>query len=782
MKIVKTKAIVKKLQKELKKVKALKDSMEKLSDDELKGLTESFRLRYEQGESLDKILPEAFAAMCEADKRILGMYPFDVQILAGIALHQGYLAEMNTGEGKTLTATLPMYLNGLTRKGAILVTNNEYLALRDAEEMGPAYEFMGLTIKAGVKRDEAERFENEEKKEIYGADIVYTTHSALGFDYLINNLVKSKEDRFLRPFNYIIIDEADSVLLDSASTPLVISGSPRVQSNLYESADFFVRTLKENEDYEVEEKNVWFTDKGLTYAEEYFGIDNIFNPKYFEIYRHLVLALRAHKIIEKGTEYMISESGEVALIDASSGRMLNGVKLRGGQHQALECKEQVEITQENRSMASITYQNFFSMFPKMSGMSGTIYDAKDELFEVYKKEVVVIPTNNPIKRVDCPDWYFSDSSKQFEAVIRLAVKKHETGQPVLIVTTMISDTEIISHLLVKEGIPHSVLNANNAFWEADIIKEAGQLGAMTVATSMAGRGTDIKLGPGVKELGGLAVIGVGRMLNIRDERQARGRAGRQGDPGYSRFIVSLEDDIVEKGTDPEKLKKYIDGKKRISDWRIKRIVNNAQRTNEEMGSINRKTSKDYDLVLQLERKLIYDTRDMLLDGGTLENEKIKSIAEENIDVFLKENKNISLSDLNRYLLDNVSYRMEKDTKYVNLRNKNEVKAYVVGRVEKSLQEKRDAIASENGMNDFIRVSALSAIDEAWIEQVDYLQQLQSAVSGRSSAQRNLMYEYHGEALESFRKMENRIKQNIIRNILLSEVSMDKKNRLHIILP
>ena len=782
MKIVKTKAIVKKLQRELKKVKALKDSMEKLSDDELKGLTESFRLRYEQGESLDKILPEAFAAMCEADKRILGMYPFDVQILAGIALHQGYLAEMNTGEGKTLTATLPMYLNGLTRKGAILVTNNEYLALRDAEEMGPAYEFMGLTIKAGVKRDEAERFENEEKKEIYGADIVYTTHSALGFDYLINNLVKSKEDRFLRPFNYIIIDEADSVLLDSASTPLVISGSPRVQSNLYESADFFVRTLKEDEDYEVEEKNVWFTDKGLTYAEEYFGIDNIFNPKYFEIYRHLVLALRAHKILEKGTEYMISESGEVALIDASSGRMLNGVKLRGGQHQALECKEQVEITQENRSMASITYQNFFSMFPKMSGMSGTIYDAKDELFEVYKKEVVVIPTNNPIKRVDCPDWYFSDSSKQFEAVIRLAVKKHETGQPVLIVTTMISDTEIISHLLVKEGIPHSVLNANNAFWEADIIKEAGQLGAMTVATSMAGRGTDIKLGPGVKELGGLAVIGVGRMLNIRDERQARGRAGRQGDPGYSRFIVSLEDDIVEKGTDPEKLKKYIDGKKKISDWRVKRIVNNAQRTNEEMGSINRKTSKDYDLVLQLERKLIYDTRDMLLDGGTLENEKIKSIAEENIDVFLKENKNISLSDLNRYLLDNVSYRMEKDTKYVNLRNKNEVKAYVVGRVEKSLQEKRDAIASENGMNDFIRVSALSAIDEAWIEQVDYLQQLQSAVSGRSSAQRNLMYEYHGEALESFRKMENRIKQNIIRNILLSEVSMDKKNRLHIILP
>lgn len=779
---MKTKRTVKKLRRELNKVKAYKEKMEQLSDEELSGLTEQFKQRYQSGESLDKILPEAFAAMCEADKRVLGMYPFDVQIIAGIALHQGYLAEMNTGEGKTLTATLPMYLNGLTGKGAILVTNNEYLALRDTEEMGPAYKFMGLTIKAGVKREEDDRFENNEKKEIYAADIVYTTHSALGFDYLINNLVKSAEDRFLRPFNYIIIDEADSVLLDSASTPLVISGAPRVQSNLYDSADFFVRTLKEDVDYEVEEKNVWFTEKGLAYAEQYFRIDNIFNPEYFEIYRHLVLALRAHKIIEKGTEYMISEAGEVALIDASSGRMLNGVKLRGGQHQAIECKEHVKITQENRSMASITYQNFFSMFPKMSGMSGTIYDAKDELYEVYGKQVVVIPPNKPIQRIDCPDWYFSDSSKQFEAAIKLAVKKHETGQPVLIVTTMISDTEIISHLLVERGIPHSVLNANNAFWEAEIIKEAGQMGAMTVATSMAGRGTDIKLGKGVKELGGLAVIGVGRMLNVRDERQARGRAGRQGDPGYSRFIVSLEDDIVEKGADTEKLKKYIDGKKKISDRRVKKIVNNAQKINEEVGSTNRKTSKDYDIVLQLERKLMYDTRDMLLDGGTVQEEKLLEIAEENIEGFLKENKVLDASEINRYLLDNISYTMEKEVSYLNLRNRSRVKAYMMQRVQKSLEEKRGTIKSEKGMNDFVRVAALSAIDDAWIEQVDYLQQLQPAVSGRSSAQRNLMFEYQAEALESFRKMENTIKRNIIRNVLLSEVSFDSKNRLHIILP
>ncbi|SFH97462.1 preprotein translocase subunit SecA [Pseudobutyrivibrio sp. OR37] len=782
MKIVKTKRTVKKLIKELNKVKAYKSGMEGLSDEMLKDLTESFRKRYEGGESLDSILPEAFAAMCEADKRVLGMYPFDVQILAGIALHRGYLAEMNTGEGKTLTATLPMYLNGLTKKGAILVTNNEYLALRDAEEMGPAYEFMGLSVRAGVKQDESERFENSEKKEIYSADIVYTTHSALGFDYLINNLVKSSQERFLRPFNYIIIDEADSVLLDSASTPLVISGAPRVQSNLYESADFFVRTLRENEDYEVEEKNVWFTEKGLAYAEQYFGIDNIFSTENFEIYRHLVLALRAHKIIEKGTEYMITESGEIALIDASSGRVLNGVKLRGGQHQAIECKEHLKITQENRSMASITYQNFFSMFPKMSGMSGTIYDAKDELYEVYGKEVVVIPTNHPIKRVDCPDWYFSDSSKQFEAAIKLAVKKHDSGQPVLIVTTMISDTEIISHMLVEEGIPHSVLNANNAFWEANIIKEAGQLGAMTVATSMAGRGTDIKLGPGVKALGGLAVIGVGRMLNVRDERQARGRAGRQGDPGYSRFIVSLEDDIVEKGADTEKLKKYIDGEKRISDRRVKHIVNNAQKINEEMGSLSRKTAKDYDIVLQLERQLMYDTRDMLLDGGTVEKSRILKIAEENVDNFLAEHRKLQLWELNRFLLDNISYKLDRDVHYLDLRSRGKVKDYIMNRVEQSLAEKRQAVNSENTMNDFVRVSALSAIDSAWIEQVDYLQQLQPAVSGRSSAQRNLMFEYQAEALESFRKMEKTIKRNIIRNILLSEVRMDNKNKLKIILP
>lgn len=757
--------------------------MANLTDEELSGQTELFRQRLEAGAKLDSLLPEAFAAMCEADKRILGMFPFDVQIMAGIALHRGYLAEMNTGEGKTLTATLPLYLNALEKKSSILVTNNEYLALRDSQEMGPAYEFMGLTVAAGVKRDQDEKFDNDEKKEIYNADIVYTTHSALGFDYLINNLVKSAKDRFLRDFNYVIVDEADSVMLDSASTPLVISGAPRVQSNLYEMADFFIRTLTEDVDYEVEEKNVWFTEDGLSYAEKYFGIDNIFSPQHFELYRHLVLALRANIVFSKGEEYMISEEGEVCLIDRSSGRMLKGVKLRGGQHQALECKEKVEISQENRSMASITYQNFFCMFPKLSGMSGTISSSREELLDVYGKEVVSIPTNHPMKRKDLPDLYFSDSQKQFKAAIDLALDKHRRGQPVLFVTTMISDTEIISKLLVEHQIPHSVLNANNAFWEADIIKEAGQYGAVTVATSMAGRGTDIKLGEGVKELGGLAVIGVGRMLNVRDELQARGRAGRQGDPGYSRFLVSLEDDIVTQNTNPEKMQDYIDGKKKISSLKIKKIVNGAQRISEEMKVNARKTAKDYDIVLQLERALMYDTRNKLLDGNSIEFWRICDLVEETVKEQLLCKKTISREEFNRYVLDNISYRIQENSKTLDLRNKKAISEYILGVAKESYAHQYSRLQEDSTrMNDFVRIAALKAIDEAWIEQVDYLQQLKAAVSGRNTAQRNPLYEYHTEALESFRRMEKDIKKNIIRNVMLSEVSVDKKKKVHVILP
>ena len=772
---------LRKLNKILRQVKSFKSVMRERSDEELSHLTVEFKDRLRDGESLDDILPEAFAAICEADRRILGMFPFDAQVLGGIALHQGYLAEMNTGEGKTLVATMPLYLNALTEKSTILVTTNEYLALRDAEEMGQVYRFMGLTVAAGVQEKAEERFTNEEKKKIYAADIVYTTHGVLGFDYLLNNLVTSAEDRFLRELYYVIIDEADSVLLDSAQTPLVISGSPRVQSNLYELADFFVATLIEGRDYEKEEKKVWLTEEGIAYAERFFQIDNFYGEKYFEINRHVILALRAHVLFEIEKDYMISKDQELQLLDGGSGRMMQGVKLRGGQHQAIEMKEKLKVSQENRSVASITYQNLFLLFPKMAGMSGTISDAREELLDVYGEKVIVIPPNRPVQRKDLPDFYFKNAEEQFEQAIERAVAVHRTGQPVLIVVTTIGETELISALLMERKIPHSVLNANNAFWEADMIKVAGQMNAVTVATAMAGRGTDIKLGEGVRELGGLAVIGIGRMANTRQERQARGRAGRQGDPGSSRFFVSLEDEVVNRNGS-KKIEKYIEGKRHVGKHKVKKLIDGSQTVGEEFAVMSRRQAMDYDEVLQRQRTLIYATRDALLDGETLEKEKIIEIAETNIRHFLASQKLLDIHTVSRYILDNISYRLDHEPVDLSKKPKEAALAYLMKRVREALEEQERKLGSEEVMNDFMRVATLRAIDDAWVEQVDFLQQLQSAVSGRSFAQRNPLFEYRKEALESFNKMKDTILKNIVRNILLSNVYVDEEGELRILFP
>lgn len=753
---------------------------EKLTDEELAGKTEEFKGRLRAGENLDSLLPEAFAVIAEADRRILGKYPYDSQIRGGIALHKGYLAEMNTGEGKTLVATLPLYLNALTGRSTILVTTNEYLALRDAEEMGEVFRFLKLTCAAGVKEHSSEHFTNEEKKEIYAHDIVYTTHSVLGFDFLLNNLVTKSKDRFMREFYYCIIDEADSVLLDAATTPLVISGSPRVQSNLYELADFFVCTLTEDVDYVSQEKKCWLTNEGIKKAETFFYIDNFYDEQYFEINRHVNFALRAHTLFEKEKEYMISSQNEIVLIDSASGRMMPGVKLRGGQHQALEAKEHLKITQENRSVACITYQNLFMLFPKISGMSGTIKDATREVYEVYGLNVLQIPPHKEVARIDYPDLFYADETSQFVAAIDEALKIHETGQPVLIVVSTIGDTELVSEILVGENIPHSVLNANNAFWEADIIKEAGQLNAVTVATSMAGRGTDIKLGEGVKELGGLAVIGIGRMINVRQERQARGRAGRQGDPGLSKFFLSLDDDIV-KESSIKNLDKIKEDKK-VKPARLKKLINNSQKTKEELAVTSRQRATDYDKVLQTQRSLIYATRNKLLDGGSVAKEEIFRIARKNIDDYIDNELKLNYEGVNRFILDNISYHVDDSLKSVNLRRRRQVKQYLMSRVEGEYNEQYSHINDQAGMNDFIRVAALTAIDEAWVEQVDYLQQLQSAVSGRATAQRNLLFEYQKDAYESFKKMENTVLRNIMRNVLLSEVYVDEKYDLRMILP
>lgn len=758
----------------LGKVKEECKKVKELSDYELKNKTNEFKRRLAEGETTDDLLPEAFAVCCEADYRVLGMFPYDVQILGGIALHLCYLCEMNTGEGKTLTATMPMYLNGLTGKSSILVTANEYLAIRDAEEMGQVYKFLGLSVKAGVKRDTNEKLDNDSKKDVYNADIVYTTHGALGFDYLLNNLVQSKEDRFMRDFYYVIIDEADSVLLDSASMPLVISGSPRVQSNLYGITDFFVTTLVEDVHYEIEDKKVWLTNKGIEYVQRYFRIENLYSEENYDILRHVVLALRAHFLLEKDTDYVVTDKGEIVLLDKSTGRKMNGMKLRGGSHQAIEEKEHLKLSQEQRSVASITYQNLFNLFPKMSGMSGTIADGKDELLEVYHKQVVVIPPNKPLARIDLPDQYFKTSEEQFDAVIKETVKRHKTGQPVLLIASLISDTEMLSKLLVQENIEHSVLNANNAFWEAEIIKEAGQKNVVTVATSMAGRGTDIHLGPGVKELGGLCVLGIGRMSNTRDERQARGRAGRQGEPGVSIFYTSLEDDVCEiLGEDF--LDKYVEKDKYISKRRIKKLVNKSQKIKEESSVFQRKNSVDYDSVMQRQKTIMYKTRNDLLDGMNLDEGVLKQIYVNNINEFAKDHKKMDDKTMYRYILDNLSYRLKELS--VSSANKKE---YLKQYADMAFKDKKQVLG--NRFSEYCRLCTLKALDDGWIEEVDYLQQLQAAISGRSTAQRNLLYEYQREARLSFRDMEKSIKKAMIRNILLGEVSFGKDNEMIILYP
>ena len=766
--------IDKKLHFLLGKVKEECKKVKELSDYELKNKTLEFKERLHNGETTDDLLPEAFAVCCEADYRVLGMFPYDVQILGGIALHLCYLCEMNTGEGKTLTATMPLYLNGLTGKSSILVTANEYLAIRDAEEMGQVYKFLGLSVEAGVKRDTNEKLDNDSKKDVYNADIVYTTHGSLGFDYLLNNLVHSKEDCFMRDFYFVIIDEADSVLLDSASMPLVISGSPRVQSNLYGITDFFVKTLVEDVHYEIEDKKVWLTKEGVEYVQRYFRIENLYGEENYDVLRHAVLALRAHFLLEKDTDYVVTDKGEVVLLDKSTGRKMTGMKLRGGSHQAIEEKEHVELSDEQRSVASITYQNLFNLFPKMSGMSGTIKDGKDELLEVYHKQVVVIPPNKPLARIDLPDQYFKTSEEQFDAVIKETVKRHSTGQPVLLIASLISDTEMLSKLLVQENIEHSVLNANNAFWEAEIIKEAGQKNVVTVATSMAGRGTDIRLGPGVKELGGLCVLGVGRMNNTRDERQARGRAGRQGEPGISMFYVSLEDDVCEiLGEDF--LDKYIEKDKYISKRRIKKLVNKSQKIKEESSVFQRKNSVDYDSVMQRQKTIMYKTRNDLLDGMSLDENVLKQIYVNNINEFAKDHKKMDDKTMYRYILDNLTYRLKELS--VSSANKKE---YLKQYADMAFKDKKQLLG--NRFSEYCRLCTLKALDDGWIEEVDYLQQLQAAISGRSTAQRNLLYEYQREARLSFRDMEKSIKKAMIRNILLGEVSFGKDNEMIILYP
>lgn len=770
---------LRRLRKKLAKINALEESMSRLSDEELKNKTEEFKNRLRTGETLEDILIEAFAAIREADRRILGMFPFDVQVLGALALHEGTIVEMKTGEGKTLTATLPLYLNALEGKGTILVTTNDYLARRDAIDMGEVYRFMGLTVGVGVFDDD-EEVDSNRKKKIYSSDILYTTSTALGFDYLIDNLAGNVEDKFLRSFNYVIVDEADAVLLDSAQTPLIIAGSPRVQSNLYDTADQFIRTLRKEQEFKFlkDEKIIFLTDEGIRYAEKYFNISNLYGEEYFELNRHINLALRAHYLFKKDIDYVVTDDA-VELLDNRTGRILEGTRLQSGIHQAIETKEKVKKSKDSRAIASVTYQSLFNMFPKLSGMTGTGKIAENELISTYGVSVVVLPTNTPIQRLDYSDKIYTTLPEKLFATLEFVKELYEKQQPILLISGTVDIAEIYSRMLLQEGIPHNVLTAKNIAKEALIIAEAGQKGAVTVATSLAGRGTDIKLGKGVAELGGLAVIGTERMPNSRIDWQLRGRAGRQGDPGLSQFFVSLEDDLIMNHSN-KRLKKYFEKQNRIDrrnygkpllSKHFSRIVARAQQKSEDKSESARQNTIKFDESLKSQRKKIYHLRDQLIYGEVKLRDRLDELISEYIEMYIENNRHSGLNqnDFKRFILENFTYQLRSLPTSLDLNNSKQVKDYLFYLYQLEMERKSKQLKTDSKVEEFIRLSILRAIDECWIQQVDHLQQLKTFVSMRQIAQRDSISEYLRESLESYEEMGKEVKHAIVKNVMLSTI-------------
>lgn len=770
-----------KLNKVLNKINALAPKAAALSDEQLQEKTKEFRSRLQKGVKPEAILPEAYAVIREAAKRILGMYPFDVQMLGAIALFDGNIAEMKTGEGKTLAAAMPLYLSALTGVSTILVTMNSYLALRDGHLFQKLFAFMGMTLEIGVTDNPDEKLTADDKRRIYAADIVYTTHSALGFDYLMENLAGSKDEKFLRPFGYCIIDEADAVLLDSAQTPLVISGAPKVQSNLYEISDYFVSTLEEGTDYETEEKNVWLTETGVKKAEQFFYVDHLYDGSHSDTVRHICLALRAHSSFTRDKDYIVQDDN-IDLIDSISGRVLSHTRLRAGQHQALEAKEHVTITMENRSMASITYQSLFRMFPHLAGMTGSGADDANELEATYGLKVIRIPTRNKLRRVDLPDRYFPNIRTQIKAAFEDTIKLHEKGQPVLIVTSSIAMSTVFSDLLLDRGIPHSVLNAFNVPKEALIVKEAGQKGAVTVATSIAGRGTDIILGDGVKELGGLAVLGISRMDSRRMEVQARGRSGRQGDPGMSQFYISLDDDIVLQYGD-ESLKKLRKGTKELHSKKIAKMILKAQQLKEDNGRAARAATYKFGENILAQRELVYETRNDIINAKDFSEDYILSLQGKVIDRFLDSNHDLpDETRLTRFILDNITYDLGSFPDISLLTSRAKMKDYLMDLSRKCLHEKLAMFQSKEGQISYIRMMMIRSVDRCWIDEVDYMQQLRMAIAGRQYAQRNTRFEYRREAYASFQQMTEHVEESICRNILLGELQKLSNGKMKIVFP
>ena len=746
---------VKRLSKLADKVEAYADEISQLSDDELKAKTPEFQQRYQDGETLDDLLPEAFAVAREGATRVLGLTPFHVQIMGGIVLHEGNISEMKTGEGKTLTATMPVYLNALAGKGVHVITVNEYLSQRDAEQMGELYNWLGLSV--GVNLTEKSP---EEKREAYNADITYSTNSEIGFDYLRDNMVVYKEDMVQRPLNFAIVDEVDSILIDEARTPLIISGQAKGSSELYMQADQFAKTLKEKDDFKIdlESKTVSLNDQGIEKAEKYFNLKNLYDTDNTALTHHIDEALRANFIMIKDKDYVVSDD-EVLIVDSFTGRIMDGRRFSDGLHQAIEAKEGVTIQEESKTMANITYQNLFRMYSKLAGMTGTAKTEADEFREIYNMDVISIPTNRPVARVDEPDLLYPTLQSKFDAVVDEIKELHAKGQPILIGTVAVETSEYISKRLDDAGIKHEVLNAKNHAKEAEIVANAGQKGAVTIATNMAGRGTDIKLGPGVVELGGLAVIGTERHESRRIDNQLRGRSGRQGDPGLSQFYLSLEDDLMRRfGSD--KIKNFlermkVDGDSAVIKSRlITKQVESAQKRVEGNNYDSRKQVLQYDDVMRQQRSVIYNERYQVITEDKSLDWVMKPMVKRTINRIVNlhtqgDKKDWDLSTILDFAISALVSPDMISLSDLEDKSADEIKDFLVELSEKVYKEKKEQLYDPEQMLEFEKVVVLRVVDSHWTDHIDEMDQLRQSIGLRGYGQLNPLVEYQREGYKMF---------------------------------
>lgn len=758
------------------RIEALDSQTQSLTDDELRGKTEEFKKRIQEGETVDDILPEAFAVCREAMWRVLGQKHYRVQLMGGIVLHQGRIAEMKTGEGKTQMATLPAYLNALTGKGVHVVTVNDYLAQRDKEWMGKIYEFLGL--KVGVILHD---LNNDQRRESYGADITYGTNNEFGFDYLRDNMVVYKEERVQRPLNFAIVDEVDSILIDEARTPLIISGEGEKSTEFYKIADYFAKTLVKEKDFTVDEKAgaVMLTDDGVRKAENFFHVENYSDAENLEIQHHVSQALKANFHMKLDKDYIVKE-GEVVIVDEFTGRLMEGRRYSDGLHQAIEAKEGVKVEKESKTLATITFQNYFRMYAKLSGMTGTALTEETEFREIYGLDVVVIPTNRPMIRMDHPDLVYKTVKGKYTAIVEEIVETHIKGQPVLVGTTSIDKSEILSDLLKRKGTPHQVLNAKFHEQEAEIVSHAGEKGMVTIATNMAGRGTDIKLSDDVVELGGLKIIGTERHESRRIDNQLRGRSGRQGDPGESRFYVSLEDDLMRIfGSD--KLKGMVDKlglgeDEAIESKMVSGAIENAQKKVEGNNFDIRKTLLGYDDVMNKQREIIYKQRSEVLEGENIQVEiqdMIKDVIVSAVNSHIsgvEEELENELEKLVGFMDDLYLPKGEVTAKELQTMTNDEIKEKLLSLAKDLYDSKEEEFGSEQ-LREIERVILLRVVDTKWMDHIDNMEHLKQGIGLRAYKQQDPVQAYQFEGSEMFDEMIYNIKQETVR--FLFHVQMEQ---------